>query len=78
MTELADFVREYDCGAIYDPDKRRMIYPAGDWLESKSEWLRLTENAQRIGTDFTRSRVMGLYQSKWNALFEKLAESEIN
>lgn len=70
LTELADFVRQHGCGAIYDPNIHHIIYPAGEWLENKNEWYRLTENAMQVGEQFTRSSVMQLYLSKWNALFE--------
>lgn len=70
LTELADFVRQHECGAIYDPNKHRIIYPEGDWLEDKFGWLKLTENAKRVGELFTRSSVMKLYLSNWDALFE--------
>jgi hypothetical protein len=78
LTELADFVRLHGCGAIYDPGKHRIVYPEGDWLENKNEWYRLTENAKRTGELFTRSSVMQLYLSKWNALFEVATLGEIN
>ena len=70
LTELAEFVRQHECGAVYDIDKRQIVFPEGNWLESKSEWLRLSENATNVGEMFTRRRVMELYQSEWNSLFE--------
>ncbi len=69
LLELANFVREHDCGIVYDPNMKAVVHPKGDILQNKDIWRRLTENAKRTGLAFTRSSVMNLYQQKWNTLF---------
>jgi hypothetical protein len=70
LSELADFVRQNQCGGIYDPTKHQFIYPTGNWLTNKAEWQRITEGAIRIGEMLTRNYAMELYLSKWNLLFD--------
>ena len=68
LTELSTFVRENECGLIYDPDEHRVIYPEKMRLDAKSDWLRLTENAKKTGQLFTQTSTIHLYTQKWKTL----------
>jgi hypothetical protein len=74
LAELADFVRTHDCGVIYDPISKRVVHPLQATLDDATMWARLTENAQRAGESFVRSKVLALYQGHWEALFTTEAE----
>lgn len=71
LTELASFVREHDCGLIYDPDKHRVVYPDNMRLDSESEWQRLTDNAKTTGALFTQHNTIHLYTQKWKELLSQ-------
>lgn len=68
LTELASFVREHECGLIYDPDEHRILYPENMRFDCPSEWQRLTENATKIGSLFTQRNTVHLYTQKWKEL----------
>lgn len=69
LAELADFVRTHECGAIYDPDEKRFVYPEGEWLDNKEVWRSMTARAAEVGQIFTRSAVLDHYIAEWNELF---------
>jgi hypothetical protein len=68
LRELAEFVKKHQCGAVYDVDEHKYIYPKGDWLDDKEVWMRITANAASVGAGFTRSAVLNRYRETWSEL----------
>jgi glycosyltransferase involved in cell wall biosynthesis len=67
LVELAEFVKEHGCGAVYSPASHRYVFPTGDWIGNRSEWERLTMNARNVGESFTRHKVLGRYVAAWES-----------
>lgn len=73
LLELAEFVRSNGCGAIYDPARRAITWPEGDWTASRDAWQALTEAAVRVGVRFQRRSVLSVYRARWDLLFNREA-----
>ena len=69
LAELAQFVREHECGAVYDPCAGAFSYPDGEWAECRESWERMSKNAAAVGSRFTRSSVVQSYLGHWLRLF---------
>ncbi|UVE19037.1 hypothetical protein NVV93_06525 [Pseudomonas sp. LS44] len=67
LQELADFVREHECGIVVDIRNGRPVLPQLPGLDSRALWERLTGNAARVGARFARSAVLEVYERAWEA-----------
>lgn len=67
LEELAGFVREHDCGIVVDLRNGRPFLPVDLDIHSRDLWLRLTENAIRVGALFERQSVLEVYERAWQA-----------
>ncbi len=76
LTELAEFVRQHQCGMVYDPIRHCMMDQDAESLRSKSTWAALTEGAAKVGAQFTRTHVLDRYVSAWSHAFEIMTESK--
>lgn len=70
LAELATFVRDHGCGAIYDPSSRRLEYPANAMGDDRTRWEAMTRAAFTAGAVFERRRVLAIYRERWESLFE--------
>lgn len=69
LAELVEFVREHECGAVFDATLGELIYPDPSSIALRSTWERLTANAVVAGASFQRSRVLAIYRDRWEGLF---------
>lgn len=67
LKELADFVREHECGIVINVDDGIPVLPIPDTTHSKEYWMHLTNNAVQIGERFTRTTVLEIYEKAWLA-----------
>jgi hypothetical protein len=74
--EIADFVRQHQCGLVYDMDTDRIDIPDGSALDDPELWRRLSDGARRVGTEFTRERVTDIYLDSWNSAFDRSRAAE--
>lgn len=71
LEELATFVRDHDCGMVFDLSDRKPILPAGIDLNSIELWHRLTINAKQVGSRFERQAVISVYERAWLAAIDR-------
>jgi hypothetical protein len=65
LAELAEFVRQHDCGLVVDLRGGQPHLPVGSEINSREMWERLTVNATRVGAMFERRSVIRLYERAW-------------
>jgi hypothetical protein len=71
LQELADFVREHECGIVIDVRKGQPTPPPMIVLDSRALWERLTANATRVGARFARPAVVEVYERAWQAAIDR-------
>jgi hypothetical protein len=74
LQELADFVREHECGIVVEVRGGRPVLPALSGVSSREFWERLTANAQQVGSRFTRSAVLEVYERAWQSALARRQE----
>lgn len=70
--EIADFVRRHECGLVYDLETDQIEVPDGSAIGDPELWRRLSDGARRIGTEFTRERVVDIYVDSWERAFDRI------
>lgn len=71
LAELAEFVREHDCGLVVDLRDGIPHLPAGVEISSRAMWERFTSNAERVGALFERHAVISVYERAWQAAIDR-------
>lgn len=71
LKELADFVRDNECGIVVELRNGQPILPSGFDVHSRELWLRLTSNAARVGASFERQAVIGVYEQAWHTAIHR-------
>jgi len=76
LQELADFVREHECGIVVDVRHGRPTLPPLPGLDSRELWERLSANAARVGGRFARQAVLEVYERAWEAALARRQEGQ--
>lgn len=76
LQELADFVRQHECGLVVDVRHGRPALPALPGLDSRDLWERLSANAARVGERFARPAVLKVYEDAWRAALAQRQEGQ--
>jgi hypothetical protein len=71
LAELAEFVRQHECGLVVELRDGQPHLPANLDVQSRDLWLRLTANATRVGATFERRTVIGVYERAWRAAIDQ-------
>lgn len=71
LAELAEFIRQHECGLVVELRDGRPHLPSGVEISSREMWERLTINAARVGAMFERHAVIGVYERAWQAAIER-------
>jgi|GEM_PF-2900173 len=70
LFELAEFVRQHECGLIYSWDIHGFegVAPGSEAADDAMLWKRLSANASRISLQFQRETVLERYIQAWEGL----------
>lgn len=70
LAELASFVKENECGVVYDPQVRQIVHPEGQNMLDEDFWRKITRNAFSVGEMFTRRKVLEIYENGWEKMIQ--------
>jgi hypothetical protein len=77
LHELAEFVRTYRCGLVYDTGSQSFENIAAGDLLDKQLWGELTRHAMEVATLFSRDSLLVKLCADWSALLEDQARGAV-